>query len=92
MNWSAIIFCSMKAQYEVNGIVNKRLYFYFVLCYSPWLHYRQSKCFICGIGKEYFDKVPHGFEKHVVNEHNFANYMQVSFIMLSPHWSIFISH
>lgn len=35
----------------------------------------QSKCFICGIGKEYFDKVPHGFETHVQNEHNFANYM-----------------
>lgn len=35
----------------------------------------ESKCFICGIGKEYFDKVPHGFETHVTNEHNFANYM-----------------
>ncbi|XP_055878934.1 ryanodine receptor 2-like isoform X5 [Biomphalaria glabrata] len=35
----------------------------------------ESKCFICGIGKEYFDKVPHGFEIHVKNEHNFANYM-----------------
>ncbi|XP_013392084.1 ryanodine receptor [Lingula anatina] len=35
----------------------------------------ESKCFICGIGKEYFDKVPHGFEQHVMNEHNFANYM-----------------
>ncbi|XP_048259812.1 ryanodine receptor-like isoform X9 [Haliotis rufescens] len=35
----------------------------------------ESKCFICGIGKEYFDKVPHGFETHVQNEHNFANYM-----------------
>ncbi|XP_071161899.1 ryanodine receptor-like [Mytilus edulis] len=35
----------------------------------------ESKCFICGIGKEYFDKVPHGFETHTTNEHNFANYM-----------------
>ncbi|XP_052768471.1 ryanodine receptor 2-like isoform X9 [Mya arenaria] len=35
----------------------------------------ESKCFICGIGKDYFDKVPHGFETHVGNEHNFANYM-----------------
>ncbi|KAL4238125.1 Ryanodine receptor 2 [Mactra antiquata] len=35
----------------------------------------ESKCFICGIGKEYFDKVPHGFETHTQNEHNFANYM-----------------
>ena len=49
-------------------------------CYDWCSHCRlswcfQSKCFICGIGKEYFDKVPHGFEKHVMNEHNFANYM-----------------
>lgn len=35
----------------------------------------ESSCFICGIGKDYFDKVPHGFEIHVKNEHNFANYM-----------------
>ncbi|VDP68243.1 unnamed protein product [Echinostoma caproni] len=35
----------------------------------------ESKCFICGIGKEYFDKIPHGFEQHVEKEHNFANYM-----------------
>ncbi|KAL3874970.1 hypothetical protein ACJMK2_037916, partial [Sinanodonta woodiana] len=35
----------------------------------------ESKCFICGIGKEYFDKVPHGFETHVEKEHSFANYM-----------------
>ncbi|XP_064623398.1 ryanodine receptor-like isoform X6 [Lineus longissimus] len=35
----------------------------------------ESKCFICGIGKDYFDKVPHGFERHVMDEHNFANYM-----------------
>jgi ryanodine receptor 2 len=35
----------------------------------------ESSCFICGIGKDYFDKVPHGFETHVKNEHNFANYM-----------------
>jgi ryanodine receptor 2 len=35
----------------------------------------ESSCFICGIGKDYFDKIPHGFEIHVKNEHNFANYM-----------------
>ena len=35
----------------------------------------ESSCFICGIGKEYFDEQPHGFEKHVMKEHNFANYM-----------------
>uniref|UniRef100_A0A5K3EZT7 EF-hand domain-containing protein n=2 Tax=Mesocestoides corti TaxID=53468 RepID=A0A5K3EZT7_MESCO len=35
----------------------------------------ESKCFICGIGKEYFDSTPHGFDRHVEREHNFANYM-----------------
>lgn len=51
----------------------------------------QSKCFICGIGQDYFDKEPHGFEvmkicflsqqlsflfqTHTTAEHNFANYM-----------------
>ena len=47
----------------------------YIHCKFSWCF--QSKCFICGIGKEYFDKVPHGFEKHVMNEHNFANYMWV---------------
>jgi ryanodine receptor 2 len=35
----------------------------------------ESNCFICGIGKEYFDTVPHGFDTHVAQEHNLANYM-----------------
>uniref|UniRef100_A0A2H8TPJ2 Ryanodine receptor 44F n=1 Tax=Melanaphis sacchari TaxID=742174 RepID=A0A2H8TPJ2_9HEMI len=35
----------------------------------------ESNCFICGIGKDYFDKVPHGFDTHVQEEHNLANYM-----------------
>lgn len=35
----------------------------------------QTKCFICGIGSEYFDKVPHGFETHTLQEHNLANYL-----------------
>ncbi|XP_063919785.1 ryanodine receptor isoform X1 [Zophobas morio] len=35
----------------------------------------ESNCFICGMGKEYFDKVPHGFDTHVQQEHNLANYM-----------------
>lgn len=35
----------------------------------------ESNCFICGIGKDYFDKVPHGFDVHVQQEHNLANYM-----------------
>ncbi|XP_028968698.1 ryanodine receptor [Galendromus occidentalis] len=35
----------------------------------------ESNCFICGIGKDYFDSVPHGFDTHVAKEHNLANYM-----------------
>ena len=35
----------------------------------------QSSCFICGIGKDYLDKIPRGFESHCQKEHNFANYM-----------------
>uniref|UniRef100_A0AAR2IQQ6 Ryanodine receptor 2b (cardiac) n=1 Tax=Pygocentrus nattereri TaxID=42514 RepID=A0AAR2IQQ6_PYGNA len=35
----------------------------------------ETKCFICGIGSEYFDGVPHGFESHTVQEHNLANYL-----------------
>ncbi|CAF2856854.1 unnamed protein product [Rotaria sp. Silwood2] len=35
----------------------------------------ETKCFICGIGQDYFDKEPHGFETHTQAEHNFANYM-----------------
>ncbi|XP_047191096.1 ryanodine receptor 2-like isoform X3 [Scophthalmus maximus] len=35
----------------------------------------ETKCFICGIGSEYFDTVPHGFETHTLQEHNLANYL-----------------
>uniref|UniRef100_A0A665VDB3 Ryanodine receptor 2b (cardiac) n=1 Tax=Echeneis naucrates TaxID=173247 RepID=A0A665VDB3_ECHNA len=35
----------------------------------------ETKCFICGIGSEYFDTVPHGFETHTLEEHNLANYL-----------------
>ncbi|XP_050989248.1 ryanodine receptor 2 [Labeo rohita] len=35
----------------------------------------ETKCFICGIGSEYFDTVPHGFESHSLQEHNLANYL-----------------
>ena len=35
----------------------------------------EASCFICGISKEYFDKLPRGFEIHTMKEHNFANYM-----------------
>uniref|UniRef100_A0AAV2JJ13 Ryanodine receptor 2-like n=1 Tax=Knipowitschia caucasica TaxID=637954 RepID=A0AAV2JJ13_KNICA len=35
----------------------------------------ETKCFICGIGNEYFDTVPHGFETHTLQDHNLANYL-----------------
>ena len=35
----------------------------------------ENNCFICGIGKDYFDKDPHGFETHVEKEHNLAHYL-----------------
>lgn len=35
----------------------------------------ESNCFICGIGNDYFDAVPHGFDMHTQKEHNLANYM-----------------
>lgn len=37
----------------------------------------QTKCFICGIGNDYFDRTPHGFETHTLQEHNLANYLWV---------------
>lgn len=33
----------------------------------------EEACFICGIGRDVLDKVPRGFEQHVLKEHNFAN-------------------
>ena len=35
----------------------------------------ESNCFICDINKEFFDKLPRGWEKHTKGEHNFANYL-----------------
>uniref|UniRef100_A0A7N9AR66 Ryanodine receptor 3 n=1 Tax=Mastacembelus armatus TaxID=205130 RepID=A0A7N9AR66_9TELE len=35
----------------------------------------ETKCFICGIGNDYFDTTPHGFETHTLREHNLANYL-----------------
>ncbi|XP_033625850.1 ryanodine receptor 2-like [Asterias rubens] len=35
----------------------------------------ETKCFICGIGSEYFDKMPHGFDLHTSKEHDLSNYM-----------------
>lgn len=45
---------------------------------SGWngsIPFLQTKCFICGIGNDYFDRTPHGFETHTLQEHNLANYL-----------------
>ena len=41
----------------------------------------ENNCFICGIGKDYLDSVPHGFDIHVQKEHNLANYLWVNFFL-----------
>lgn len=46
-------------------------------CKHVLLHSIQTKCFICGIGNDYFDRTPHGFETHTLQEHNLANYLWV---------------
>lgn len=43
-------------------------------------YFSQTKCFICGIGNDYFDTTPHGFETHTLQEHNLANYLWVSLV------------
>ena len=35
----------------------------------------QNKCFICGLPKNEFDHVPHGFDNHTTKQHNMAHYM-----------------
>lgn len=52
----------------------------FILCAAHvnlFFFLSQTKCFICGIGNDYFDTVPHGFETHTLQEHNLANYLWV---------------
>lgn len=35
----------------------------------------EASCFICTMEKGFFDAIPHGFDTHVQQEHNLANYM-----------------
>ncbi|KFD64964.1 hypothetical protein M514_11549 [Trichuris suis] len=35
----------------------------------------ESNCFICDIGKDFFERLPHGFEHHTAKEHNLAYYL-----------------
>uniref|UniRef100_A0A8C3EY06 Ryanodine receptor 3 n=1 Tax=Corvus moneduloides TaxID=1196302 RepID=A0A8C3EY06_CORMO len=53
----------------------------------------ETKCFICGIGNDYFDTTPHGFETHTLQEHNLANYFTnctVKINTLSPFQESFV--
>ncbi|OUC45124.1 hypothetical protein D917_02008, partial [Trichinella nativa] len=35
----------------------------------------ESNCFICDIGKDFFERLPHGFDHHTTKEHNLAYYL-----------------
>ena len=35
----------------------------------------QTKCFVCGLPRTDFDHIPHGFDTHISQEHNMANYL-----------------
>uniref|UniRef100_A0A7M4FM49 Ryanodine receptor 3 n=1 Tax=Crocodylus porosus TaxID=8502 RepID=A0A7M4FM49_CROPO len=45
----------------------------------------ETKCFICGIGNDYFDTTPHGFETHTLQEHN----LKVSLFQESFVWKMY---
>uniref|UniRef100_A0A2K5IN02 Ryanodine receptor 3 n=1 Tax=Colobus angolensis palliatus TaxID=336983 RepID=A0A2K5IN02_COLAP len=49
----------------------------------------ETKCFICGIGNDYFDTTPHGFETHTLQEHNLANYFLLWFRNKHPLFTLF---
>ena len=34
-----------------------------------------TKCFVCGLPKSKFDRIPHGFDNHINKEHNMSHYM-----------------
>ena len=57
------------------------------LCFPVSL---QTKCFICGIGSDYFDTTPHGFETHTFDEHNLANYMSVHLSLLTDYDRLYV--
>ena len=46
----------------------------------------ENNCFICGIGKDYLDAIPHGFDIHVQKEHNLANYLYVFLRKIKIHY------
>ena len=52
-------------------------------CVVSYVVSPQTKCFICGIGSDYFDTTPHGFETHTFDEHNLANYMYCVFLAVT---------
>lgn len=59
------------------------IFFTHLSCHIDHCFFVQTKCFICGIGSDYFDTTPHGFETHTFDEHNLANYMWVPLFCLT---------
>ena len=43
--------------------------------HSPSPPPAQTKCFICGLGNNEFDHIPHGFDNHINKDHCIAHYM-----------------
>ncbi|KAH0622519.1 hypothetical protein JD844_024895, partial [Phrynosoma platyrhinos] len=64
-------------EYEIYRIIFDITFFFFVIVILLAIiqDFEKTKCFICGIGNDYFDTVPHGFETHTLQEHNLANYL-----------------
>ncbi|KAF3850104.1 hypothetical protein F7725_019823 [Dissostichus mawsoni] len=64
--------------YELYRIMFDITFFFFVILRDQQEQVKEdmeTKCFICGIGNDYFDRTPHGFETHTLQEHNLANYL-----------------
>ena len=60
---------------ETLEVIQKKIIFNKIINFIKKFSILKAACFICGMGKDFFDKVPHGFEIHTMREHNFANYM-----------------
>ena len=72
-----------RCEIDLYTVENKSITYRLTFCIpvskwkQPLLFLFQTKCFICGIGNDYFDRTPHGFETHTLQEHNLANYLWV---------------
>ncbi|CAG03531.1 unnamed protein product, partial [Tetraodon nigroviridis] len=60
---------------QEHNLANYLFFLMYLINKDETEHTGQTKCFICGIGNDYFDRTPHGFETHTLQEHNLANYL-----------------